>query len=89
MKIKTSHEYKSVIVCIFSFAVIWLVLFMFKTTMLPFLTFKKLVKTNQICMAYFLIKMIGWQKLELGLIKDQICQKVFTRLKYGGTLKFT
>ena len=36
-------------------------------------------------MAYFPIKMIGWQELELSLIRDQISHKINAQLKYGGS----
>ena len=38
-------------------------------------------------MAKFYIEIIGWQELEPSLIKDQICQKIITQLKSGGSLK--
>ena len=58
--------------------------------MLPVFDFLRFfLKIIQICIAYFDYKMIGSQELELRLIKDQICQKIITLLKYGGSLKLT
>ena len=53
--------------------------------MLPIFDFWDFVKIIQIYMAYFHIRMISYQDLEPSLIKDQICQKILTQLKYGAT----
>ena len=62
---------------------------MFKNTLLPvFIAFvEKLCENIPISMAYYHIKMIGSQELELSFIKDEICQKIFTQLKYWGQLE--
>ena len=67
MKTKTSPEYKSVIVCIFSIAVIWVVIFNFqKHCVTGLLIFKKFCENNpDIYFSYFHIKMVGWGSLKL------------------------
>ena len=77
-KTKKSPEYISRIVhvWIFSFAVIWDVIFnVQKYYVTGFRVWRSFMEIIQTCMTYFHIKMIGWQELKLSLIKDQICQK--------------
>ena len=89
MKHKTSPEHESVIVCIFSFDVIWVVIFNVQTHFVTgFYCFcSETLWKIPISMAYYHIKMIGSQELELSFIKDEICQKIFTQLKYWGQLE--
>ena len=90
MKNKTSPEYKSVIVCVFLFAVFRVVIFNVQNYYVTSFWFlRNFMKIIQICMACFHIYIIDWLELELSLIKDLICQKIIMQLKYGGSLKLT
>ena len=72
----------------FLFAVIWVVIFKVQNDYVTGFRFlRNFVKIIQICMAYFHIKIIGWQELKLSLFKNQICQKIITQLKYEGSMK--
>ena len=80
MKNKTSPEYSKLLYLFSHFAVIWIAIFHDqKQYFTGFQLVRNFVKKVQICMAYFHIKMIGWQELEPSVIKDQICQKIITQ----------
>ena len=51
--------------------------------MLLVLIFKKFCQNNPNCMTYFHIKVLGWEELELSLIKNQNYQDIIAQLKYG------